>query len=70
MRGRLHHMHLHDAAPDKRDYLPLGTGELALDACWELASARDCTLVLEVKTIAGLRDSAVWCHSRRRSTGR
>lgn len=67
--SRLYHIHLHDAE-GKRNHLPLGQGELDLDACWELASAGDRTVVLEVKTIAGLRTSAAWCHSRRKSAGR
>lgn len=59
-RSRLRHMHIHDAKNGKQDHLPLGTGELDLPAYWSLADSCDCTVVLEVKTVAGLRSSVAW----------
>lgn len=57
---RLHHMHLHDAAKPKRDHLALGTGELELADRLALAEQCDCTVVLEIKTAAALRESVAW----------
>lgn len=60
--GRLHHMHLHDAAKPRRDHLALGDGELDLHDRLALAKDCDCTVVLETKTVAALRASAAWIH--------
>ncbi len=58
---RLTHMHLHDAkSAEKRDHLPLGEGELDLDEYLALAEAHNCRVVVEVKTIAGLKKSREW----------
>lgn len=57
---RLHHMHLHDAAKPKRDHLALGDGEVDLAARLALARRRDCTVVLEIKTVSALRESVAW----------
>lgn len=56
---RLQHMHLHDAS-GKRDHLTLGTGELDLDDRLHLASERGCRVVVETKTVDGLRRSVDW----------
>ena len=53
---RLRHMHLHDAV-ERRDHLPLGSGELNVLYYLQLAQKRKCRAVLEVKTAAGLRES-------------
>lgn len=57
--SRLCHMHMHDAK-GKRNHLALGTGEIDLQKYIELAQSRDCSVVLETKTIEGLRSSADW----------
>lgn len=54
---RLHHMHLHDAS-GKSNHLVLGEGDV------DLAKERDCRIVLEVKTIEGLRRSMGWLKER------
>ena len=56
---RLHHMHLHDAL-GKKNHLALGTGEMDIEKCLRLAQARNCRVVLETKTIAGLSESVRW----------
>ena len=56
---RLHHIHLHDALGQK-DHRALGTGELDKDKYMALAKARECSVVLETKTVAGLRQSVQW----------
>ena len=61
--ARLRHMHLHDAAGTK-NHLALGTGELDIDACLRLADEHDCRVVVETKTIDGLRRSADWLRER------
>lgn len=58
-KARLHHMHMHDAL-GKKNHLGLGSGELDLQRYWRLANQRNCTVVLETKTIAGLRQSVDW----------
>ena len=58
-REKLCHMHLHDAK-GKKNHLPLGTGKLDLDEYLNLARNRNCSVVLEVKTVEGLKDSVYW----------
>ena len=62
----IRHMHIHDARGAKQDHQPLGQGEMALDDYLTLAKERDCTALLEVKTVEGLRQSVAWL----RETGR
>lgn len=62
---RLCHMHLHDYRGDKGDHLPLGDGGLNIDEYLKLAKERSCRVVLEVKTIEGLKRSADWLKSRK-----
>ena len=57
---RLHHMHIHDSRDGKKDHQALGTGELDLKKYFALAEEHHCTVVLETKTIAGLRQSVEW----------
>jgi sugar phosphate isomerase/epimerase len=58
---KLRHMHLHDALPAaRRDHLPLGAGALDLPHYLALAGARGCRVVLETKTVEGLRQSVDW----------
>jgi len=56
----LRHMHMHDACLPNADHLPLGDGEIRLSQYLELANQVDATVVLEVKTEAGLRKSLEW----------
>lgn len=57
---RLEHMHVHDALLPKNDHLPLGEGAVDLPGVLALAEKTDATVVLEVKTEAGLRKSLEW----------
>lgn len=59
---RLWHMHAHDAI-GKRNHLALGTGELDVKSYLELAEERHCRVVLETKTIEGLKQSCTWVQS-------
>lgn len=61
---RLRHMHMHDARLPKSDHLPLGQGELDIPAVVKLADSVDATVVLEVKTEAGLRQSIQWLNKK------
>ena len=56
----LHHMHLHDVKDGTKDHQALGTGEVDIHKYLKLAKERDCTVVVESKTIAGLKESARW----------
>lgn len=56
---RLCHMHMHDAL-GKKNHLSLGTGELDLQKYLTLAEKQHCRIVLETKTVAGLRQSVEW----------
>lgn len=59
-KDRLHHMHIHDAKNGKNDHQALGTGELDISAYMNLAGECSCTVVLETKTVEGLRQSVSW----------
>lgn len=59
-KDRLYHMHLHDVKPGGKDHQALGTGILDKEKYLVLAKERDCTVVVETKTVAGLRQSAAW----------
>lgn len=52
----LHHMHMHDAL-GKKNHLAIGTGELDIKRYLSLAEEQNCRIVLEVKTIEGLKQS-------------
>ena len=56
----LHHMHLHDVKDGAKDHQALGTGELDKAKYLELAKERACSVVVETKTVAGLRQSVRW----------
>lgn len=60
--SKLHHMHLHDVRNGTRDHQALGTGELDIHKYLKLAKERDCSVVVETKTIEGLKESARWLH--------
>lgn len=55
-KSQLIHMHLHDYS-GKKAHLPLGEGELDVFARLDLAKERNCRVVLETKTVAGLKQS-------------
>ena len=58
--NRLHHMHMHDVRNHKNDHLALGEGELDVRKFLSLAKQQDCSVVLETKTVEGLRKSVQW----------
>lgn len=60
---RLHHMHMHDVQNGK-DHQPLGTGELDVGKYLSLAEEHHCRVVLETKTISGLRQTVNWLRSQ------
>lgn len=62
-KNKLCHMHIHDAK-DKCDHLTLGTGDLDLPKYFYLAKTQNCRVVLETKTVAGLKESVEWIKSK------
>ncbi len=56
---RLTHIHLHDAK-GRKNHLTLGTGEMDIEKYLSLAKEQNCRVVLETKTIAGLKQSVEW----------
>lgn len=57
--NKLSHIHLHDAH-DKKDHLTLGTGNIDIEKYIKLAQNRNCTVVLETKTVEALKKSVEW----------
>ena len=55
----LNHIHLHDAA-GKKNHLALGMGEMDIEKYINLAKEQNCRVVLETKTIDGLKRSVEW----------
>ena len=54
-------MHLHDALVNEHcDHLPFGDGDLNIKEYLGLAHKHNCRVVIEVKTIEGLRKSVEW----------
>lgn len=53
---RLYHMHAHDAT-GRGNHLPLGTGEINISEKFSIARDHNCRVVLETKTIEGLKQS-------------
>jgi len=62
--ARLQHMHMHDAKGTKQDHQPLGQGDMDIPGYLALAEKVGCTVLLEVKTVAGLRESVRWIRER------
>lgn len=62
--SRLRHMHLHDVKDGTKDHQTLGTGELDIAKYLSMAEEYDCSVVLETKTIKGLRESVAWLKAR------
>ena len=58
-KDRLTHIHLHDAK-DRKNHLALGTGEMDVEKYLSLAKEQNCRVVLETKTIDGLKQSVEW----------
>lgn len=61
---RLRHFHIHDAAQSSKDHQALGSGELDIPRYLALARELNCTVVLEVKTVAGLAESLDWMEQK------
>lgn len=59
-KDHLHHMHLHDVKDGKKDHQALGTGDLDKRKYLNLARQQHCTVVVETKTVEGLRQSIAW----------
>ena len=58
-KDQLNHIHLHDAK-DRKNHLALGTGEMNVEKYIQLANEQNCRVVLETKTIDGLKQSVEW----------
>ena len=58
-KNRLHHIHLHDAK-SRKNHLALGTGEMDIEKYISLANEYNCRVVLETKTVDGLKQSVAW----------
>lgn len=58
-KNRLKHIHLHDAQ-GRKNHLALGTGEINIEKYINLAKEQNCRVVLETKTIDGLKQSVEW----------
>ncbi len=58
-KDRLHHIHLHDAE-GRKNHLALGTGEMDIEKYISFANEHNCRVVLETKTIDGLKQSVEW----------
>ncbi|MDE7261790.1 MAG: sugar phosphate isomerase/epimerase [Oscillospiraceae bacterium] len=56
---RLTHFHFHDGI-GRKNHLPLGTGEIDMQKYYNLAKAHNSRIVLETKTIQGLKQSVKW----------
>lgn len=59
---KLYHMHLHDVKDGTKDHQALGTGDLDIGKCLALAEECQLSVVVETKTVAGLKESARWLH--------
>ncbi len=58
-KDRLHHIHLHDSE-SKKNHLALGAGEMNIEKYINLANEHNCRVVLETKTVDGLKQSVEW----------
>lgn len=61
---KLSHMHMHDANSNGKNHLALGTGEIDLPKYLDLAENNNCRVVLETKTVDGLKKSVEWIEKR------
>lgn len=62
--GKLFHMHLHDVKNGNKDHQALGTGQLDIPKYLSLARQRKATVVVETKTVEGLKRSARWLQEK------
>ena len=58
-KNHISHIHLHDAL-GRKNHLALGTGEMDIEKYINLAKEQNCRVVLETKTIDGLKQSVKW----------
>lgn len=58
-KDQLHHIHFHDAI-GRKNHLALGTGEMNIEKYLSIAIEQNCRVVLETKTIDGLKQSVEW----------
>lgn len=58
-KNKLCHFHFHDAL-GKKNHLALGTGEIDLKKYLSMAGENNCSIVLETKTVNGLKQSVKW----------
>lgn len=58
-KNRLFHIHLHDATQNN-NHLPLGDGNIDIKEYLSLAKEHNCRVVLETKTLDGLKKSVEW----------
>jgi sugar phosphate isomerase/epimerase len=56
-------MHCHDVKAGG-DHLPLGAGELDIPRYLDVAQQHNCRVLLETKTVAGLKQSVIWLKER------
>lgn len=63
-KDRLQHIHLHDAK-ERKNHLALGTGETDIQKYISLADEQKCRVVLETKTVDGLKKSVEWINQAR-----
>ena len=62
-RDKLCHMHMHDAV-GKKNHMALGTGEMDIGKSLTLVAEQNCRVVLETKTVEGLKKSAQWVRGK------
>ena len=60
---RLAHFHIHDAS-GRSNHLILGEGDVDLTKYIDFAKTHNCCVVIEVKTVDGLRRSVEWLKAR------
>lgn len=65
---KLCHMHIHDANSSRKNHLALGTGEINLKKYLNLAENYNCRVVLETKTIEGLKKSVKYIREKYKNT--
>lgn len=63
-KNKLCHMHMHDANNGGKNHLALSTGEIDLPKYLDLAEKNNCRIVLETKTVDGLKKSVEWIEKR------
>lgn len=62
---RLCHMHLHDWCAERGDHLPLGEGGIDIEERLTIAREHGCRVVLETKTVDGVRRSTQWLKTKK-----